>query len=453
LLGAGPLRELPPDVWTGTEVAGPRAVVAAVLAVAAVVAVVVRLLRRDPSPTAATVTRASAAAAGSAAAVCGAAALVDRGSTSAPGAWAAVVAGLAAVAAAALLRTPRRCTLRVLATALLAVAASVAVPGGAEAPSRAAAGPFEPVAAIGEWPLRSGSPSLAGPLDDARPVVVDGAAGLLTPAGIEVTDSRGRARVLARTDRGAPPPIGAAGGRLVHWTSADTLVVTGLRADDPLRVLVRDVAAVSALGSDGSIWLRSEIDPPDTVRRLDLTAYDGPQNLAAVYLPLVTIQNPRGETTPIDVRGVLPVPGGALRVGDVAGTRQLQLLTGTAAGIAATPVAGATNPLCAGGLGGLGGAGGDLRALAADGTGVWFPAPGPDGGPVQRLVHLDPDGTARVVAAPLPGHVVALAAPGDGSLLLTVRDPGGDPGDGALWRLPNARTALTDLPPGCTPGR
>jgi len=333
--------------------------------------------------------------------------------------------------------------LRVLATALAAVVVTLVVPGGVEPPSRSAVGPFVPVAVIGGWPLRSGAPGLAGPIDDARPVVVAGAPGLVSPGGIEVTDDTGRARVLARTDRGAPPPLGAAAGRLVHWTSADALVVTGLRADDPLRVLVRDVATVSPLGSGGSIWLRSQIDPPDTVRRLDLAAYDGPQNLSAVYLPVVTIQNPRGETTPIDVRGVLPVPGGALRIADVAGTRQLQLLTGTAAGIAVTPVAGATNQLCAGGPGS---AGDDLRALAADGDGVWFPSPGPGG---EHLVHLDPAGTARVVATPLPGHVVALLAPGDGSLLLTARGPGGD----ALWRLPDARVALTDPPPGCTPGR
>ena len=250
-------------------------------------------------------------------------------------------------------------------------------------------GPFVRVAAIGGWPLRSGAPGLAGPLDEARPVLADGSPGLITAAGLEVADGTGRARVLARANRGAPPALGVAAGRLVHWTSADTLVVTALRTDDTLRVLVREVAAASGVGADGSVWLRSQVDPPETVRRLDLAAYDGPQNLSAVYLPVVTIQNPPGETTPIDVGAVLPVPGGALRLADVAGTRQLQLLTGTAAGIAVTPVAGAADRLCGTGPGGAA----DLRALAADATGVWFPAPGPDG---DRLAHLDPDGTARV---------------------------------------------------------
>jgi hypothetical protein len=46
------------------------------------------------------------------------------------------------------------------------------------------------------------------------------------------------------------------------------------------------------------------------------------------------------------------------------------------------------------------------------------------------------------VAAVLPGHVSALTAPGDGSLLFVASDAAGD----ALWRLPDAAAALTAAP-------
>jgi hypothetical protein len=213
--------------------------------------------------------------------------------------------------------------------------------------------------------------------------------------------------------------------------------VTELRAGGALEVVVRDVGAASAVGDDGSVWLRSGIDPPETVRRLDLAAYDGRQDLSATYLPVVTIQNPDGEG-PIDVHDVLPVPGGAVRLEDLDGVRQLQLLSGTAAGIAVRPLTprGCTTPTI--------NATGDIRIVASDATGVWFPTDGD-----ARLGHLAADGTVRMVAAHLPGQVDALAAPGDGSVLFISRNAvRGEDGD-SLWRLPDAAAALTDPLPSC----
>ena len=189
------------------------------------------------------------------------------------------------------------------------------MPAGEPVPGRAAVGPFLRIAALGSWPLRSGVAGLDS-VGGARPVVVDGAPGVVAAGGVVVADERGRARVLARTADGAPPPLGVAGDRVARWITADTLAVTELRAGGALEVVVRDVGAASAVGDDGSVWLRSDIDPPETVRRLDLAAYDGRQDLSATYLPVVTIQNPDGEG-PIDVHDVLPVPGGAVRLEDV----------------------------------------------------------------------------------------------------------------------------------------
>ena len=423
--GPGPPAARPPDTWTGVQVAGPRSVVLAVLVVAAVVAAV-GYARGGPALPVAGLT----AAAGGAVLTGGDAALADWGSSDAVGPWVAGVAGLACLVAVLLRRTRR--TWAVLGLAVLAAALTVAVPGGQRPPQRAAVGPFLPVAALVPGPPRTGSAGLPGALADTRPAVVGGAPRLVGPAGVVVADPRGRARVLAGTDRGAPPPLGVVGGRAVRWASADTLAVTPLRADEPAQVLVRDVGAVSPMGPDGTLWLRSDVDPPGTVRRLDPAVYAGEQRLSATYLPVVTIQSPRGEP-PVDVRAVLPVPGGALRVADVSGSRQLQLLSGTAAGVAVTPVP-ARAPC------GTRDAPTDLRALTADASGVWYPSG-------ERLVHLDPDGTRRAVAAPLPGPVAALVATGDGALLLTARDAAGD----ALWRLPDAAAALAAPadPPGC----
>jgi len=323
----------------------------------------------------------------------------------------------------------------VLIAALAAVAGTVAAPGGQEVPDRAAVGPFERMAALGAWfPARSGAGGLSSRQSDARPVVVDGAPGVVTADGVVVADPRGRARVLARTDDGAPLPLGVAGGRLARWITADALAVTGLRADGGLQVVVRDVAAAGPVGDDGSVWLRSDVDPPDTVRRLDLAAYDGRQDLSATYLPVVTIQNPDGEG-PLDVGTVRPVPGGALRVAFPEPGEQLQLLTGTPSGIAVRPLTRASAPPC--GYPAVVGTG-DVTATAADATGVWYPTPD------RHLAHRDPDGTVRTVPTPLPAMIGAMAAPGDGSVLFVARDDAGS----ALWRLPDALSALSE-PPSC----
>src|SRR6185295_1803689 len=101
------------------------------------------------------------------------------------------------------------------------------VPAGSTPSPRAMSGPFVPVAAVGTFPLRSGEAGLAA-TDDARPVVV--------------ATADGRARVLARPDRGAPAPIGVVGDRVIRWISADSVAVTGLRAGSPVDVVVRGVS-------------------------------------------------------------------------------------------------------------------------------------------------------------------------------------------------------------------
>jgi hypothetical protein len=430
LLGGGPLRVLAPDSWTGIEVAGLRAVLVGGLALLATVTGAVGVVdgRRTGG-------RACAAAAGAAAVACGAAALVGWGPTAAAGAWFAVATGAGAVACAVWRGTVRAPL--VLAVTLAAAAAVVAVPGGEQVPDRSAAAPFQRVAALGAWrPARSGAAGLPG-RGDARPVVVDGAPGVVAAEGVITADARGRARVLARTDDGAPPPLGVAAGRVVRWITADTLAVTGLRPDGPLQVVVRDVGAASTLGDDGSVWLRSDIDPPEAVRRLDLAAYDGRQDLSATYLPVVTIQDPDGEG-PVDVHDVRPVPGGALRIDDAGDPRRLQLLTATPGGIAVRTLLDTSASRCASSTITTVG---DLGIVTADATGVWFPTAD------RRLAHRDVDGTVRLVPARLPGLLSALAAPGDGSVLFIARADRDDAGT-ALWRLPDAAAALAG-PPAC----
>ena len=431
LLGAGPLEELAPDRWTGIEAAGPQAAVLGGLAVlAAVLALGVVARATGATPPARLVLLAwyAAVAAGAVAVAVAGTVLVDRGAGRAAGAWVALLAGSAGLVAAILLRGPtRRGRVAVVAVVVLAVLAAVAVvPAVPQPPHRDAVGPFVPVAAVGPFPLRSGAAGLAA-ADDARPVLADGSPGLVSRAGIVVADDRGRAQVLARTDRGAPAPLGVAGDRLARWTSADTVTVSGLRPDDALHVVVRGVTEAGPVGADGSLWLRTDADPDETVRRLDLAERDGTQRLAATFLPVVTIQEPE---PPIDVRAVLPVRNGGLRV--LGATGGLELLTVTAVGLAAAPLAGTA---CAA-TGATG-----LARVAADGTGVWFVVAGQDG---DRLAHLDRRKPAAVatVSALLPGHVSAMAAPGDGSLLFVASDAAGE----ALWRLPDAAAALSGTP-------
>ena len=220
----------------------------------------------------------------------------------------------------------------------------------------------------------------------------------------------------------------------MRWVSATSLTVTTLRPDGPLNVMIRDVRTAGLLGDDGSVWLTSDIDPTGTVRRLDVAAYQGEQDLSATYLPVVTIRSPDGEA-PIDVREVRPVRGGALRLRDR--PRRIQLLTDTATGILVRPLAGGASPLCGPTVPAVG----DLRVVAADASGIWFPTDD------RRLAHVDRDGSVRAVDVPLPGQVAALAAPGDGSLLLVVRDTDG----AALWRLPDAAAALSERAGDCRP--
>ena len=137
--------------------------------------------------------------------------------------------------------------------------------------------------------------------------------------------------------------------------------------------MVRGVSEAGALGADGSVWLRSDADPVGTVRRLDIARLEGEQRIAATYLPVVTIQEAE---PPVDLRTVLPVRGGGLR--NLAEAGRLELLTGTAAGIATTPLAGTR----------CGAAGvANLDRAAADRSGVWFVLVSADG---ERLAHLDP---------------------------------------------------------------
>ena len=420
LLDGEGVHALDPDGWTGVEVTGPWALAVAVPAAVAVVAALLTCvgLGRPAEPTVW-----ASAAAGLAALGVACRALVAWGPGGATGPWITLAAGLGALAGAAVLPAhERRGTARVrwsvvLGAAVATVAAAV-VPGG---PGPRATGPFVPVAAVGAFPLRSGADGLAA-TDDVRPVLADGIPGVVSRAGV-VVGVDGRALVLARLDRGAPAPIGVVGDRVVRWISADAVAVTGLRADSTVDVVVRGVTEAGALGADGSVWLRTDADPAGTVRRLDVARIAGQQRIAATWLPVVTIQEPE---PPVDLRTVLPVRGGGLR--NLADAGRLELLTGTAAGIAARPLAGTR----------CGAAGvASLDRTAADPSGVWFVLTGADG---ERLAHLDPAAGAvvRVVDAPPPGTVTALTAPGDGSLLLVTRAAEG----AALWRLPDAAAAL-----------
>ncbi|MBL8927497.1 MAG: hypothetical protein JNM77_14835 [Pseudonocardia sp.] len=472
LLGTGPVTELPPDTWTGVEMIGPWAVAVAVPAGIAVLAAALAILgsvraARPAAPSRwaawagsfAAAARWAAVAAGLAAVAGAGRVLLGWGASGAAGVWSALAAGLAAGATAlprsaaatgtpsdparpgarsgtadfAFRLTPSR------AAATLALVAAVGLPLAVDQagvrPHRDAAAPFVPVAAVGAFPLRSGAAGLAA-ADDVWPVLADGSPGVVSRTGIVVAGPDGRARVLARTDRGAPAPIGVVGDRVVHWTASDVITITQLQAGSPLEVVLRDVTEAGTLGADGSLWLRSDADPVGTVRRLDVAALDGQQRIAVTYLPVVTIQEP---DPPVDLRTVLPVPGGGLRT--VSGGGRLEMLTGTAAGIATTPLAGSR-------CGAAGTAG--LDHAVADGSGIWFVLAGADG---DRLAHLDPNAgsTVRTVPAVLPGAVTALTAPGDGSLLFVARDERG----AALWRLPDADEALDPAaaaPVTCPPG-
>lgn len=429
LLRIGPTTTSDPDVWSGVEVVGTFwAVLLAALALVAV-AVSGRPL----------ICRVLAVVAGAGLGTAGVVALLGWGAA-APGPWVTAVAGA--------LGTLVGLVGRPLLTPLAAVVAAVVVfVGGAPVPASGTAGPFEQVARLDAAQARSGTTALPPPLREPRLTVVDATVAVMTADGLVAMGTDGHARVLARI--GADDPgraggiLGVAGDRVARWTAPDTIAVAGVRAGDPLDVRIHDVVAAGPVGTDGSLWLQAVVDPPGTIRRLDLSAYDGVQSLAVVYLPVVTISAPPGAVR-LDVPGLLPLPGGAVRfVAQNSGYR-LERVTPTSGSIAATTIAGGLDPACGAVRTGrdafLPGAG--PIAITAAG-GIWF-AIG------DRLAHLDTGGTLRMVDAPLPGAVDALAAPGDGSVALIVRSGP----DHTLWRLPDALARATDLPqaaPSCVP--
>src|SRR5690242_3696493 len=146
LLGTGPLQALAPDVWTGTEVTGARAVGATALAVVAVVAAAVAVVAvaRRPGARIALAAQVSAVAAGAAAPAGPVAALRSWGPPAAPGVWLALL-GLAGAGTGLRPVRARRARLLlavvVLAAALLAAAATVALPAGPAPPHRGPDGP------------------------------------------------------------------------------------------------------------------------------------------------------------------------------------------------------------------------------------------------------------------------------------------------------------------------
>ena len=423
-------------MWTGVEVAGPWAVVVAVPAGAALVAAVLAGLGLGRLAVAA---RWTAAAAGLAAVAGAGRALVQWGPSGAVGAWVTLAAGIGAVGSALALRaresrvparrvarpgtaSPAFRLRRARPAPHLAAAVGLAVVVAAR--RRRRPGRPDAVAARHDRALRAGRRRGDVPAaqwrgrprrDGRRPAdLADGAAGVVSRAGVVVATADGRARVLARPDRGAPAPIGVVGDRVVRWISADSVAVTGLRAGSPVDVVVRGVSEAGALGADGSVWLRSDADPVGTVRRLDVVRLDGEQRIAATYLPVVTIQEAE---PPVDLRTVLPVRGGGLR--NLAEAGRLELLTGTAAGIATTPLAGTR----------CGAAGvANLDRAAADRSGVWFVLVSADG---ERLAHLDPASGGAVRDGPgrAAGH--RDRAGGAGRRVAALRRPG-RAGRGAL---------------------
>ncbi|MHA6784613.1 hypothetical protein ACVGOW_26995 [Pseudonocardia saturnea] len=423
-LDTGPPSPAAAGTWAGWEVLGiPVTALLVVLALAATGSV---LLRPAADGTRALV--AAAAAAGVTAAAVG---LVAWGVSAAPGAVVTGATGLGGLLLA--VRPPGR---TVLTCALVAAVGTAVLPGVPRPPDRVTDGPFVRIAVLDDGrPLRSGEPALPASLSvrgsglgelGGEPVV-------LGPDRLVAADASGRARVVATTGDGTTV-LGIADGRVARLVG-DALLVTGLVPDDPTWVRVADVGAVSPVGDDGSVWLSSTADPPGTVRRLDLGAYDGEQDLAAVYLPVVTVREPEG-TAGIDVRDVRPVAGGAaLRFVTGGSGHRLERLAPTSTGIVADLLAGALDPGC--GLNSTA----PTTALpsagpaAVDGDGgIWLAVDG-------RLVRIDPAGALRAVPAPLPGPVSALLATADGAVVLGTAAPG------ALWRLPDAAAALADLPP------
>jgi hypothetical protein len=423
LVGTGPAVRGETAGQAGWELAGP---ITAALLVALVVAAAVLLALRRIGPA-----RVVLVLAGATGLAVGAGVLVGRGA-SLPAA-AAAACGVTAAALAAL-GSPA-----VLAVALLAAVVPV-LPGGpvhsAAADTGGAAGPFVRVARL----------AAAGGVA----VVVDGQPGVVTAGGLAVLDAAGHAEVLAATPD-APPDrpsiIGAADGRVVRWSAADSVTVTGLDERDPVAVTVHGVSAASRLGADGTLWVRATTDPPGAARLLELGQRDGEQTADATYLPVFAIHGPTASAA-VDVATVLPLGTGAVRTVPQEAGQRLERLSGDASGhTTVTLLAGGLDATC--GLTRSGPASflPQPGPPAADGEGgVWFvTGPAPDG----RLARLGPDGVLEVVAAPLPGAASSIAVTPDGQPVLVLADATGP----ALWRLPDPAAALTDLPapaPACT---
>ncbi len=450
LLVAGPTRALDSDTWAGWEIVGGlRAALLIALVMAGAVAAVTARVRSGgfaadrvrPSRWR-VVLRVLIVAAGAATAVVGVTVLARWGISGAPGAWVATLAGIGAAALAVSTVSHRGASV-----ALVVAIVVVALPGPPPRPDRPRSdGPFVRLAGLNAPEFRSGTPELAASSVGPRLVLVDGAPAIAGTDGLARVGPNGRAEVLARIPgRDGGVPLGVAGDRVARSADATTIAVTGLRAGDQLAVIVRNVEMVSPVGTDGSLWLTAIGDPAGTIRRLDLDAYDGAQNLDATFLPVVTIGVPDGAEA-VDPQAVVPVPGGAVRTTG----HRVERMTPTPSGIAVTVLAGGRDPAC-----GLTRTGRDAYLsstgpLAVDaGGGIWLAvAPNPD--TAARLVHVDAAGGLRAVPHPLPGRVDALLAAPDGSITMIIRGPDRS----ALWRLPDASAALTDLPPtppGCIP--
>jgi hypothetical protein len=427
LLAAGPTVAAAPETWAGWEALGGGPTGLIVLLTGAAVAAAA--LRRAAW-------RHLVGAVGGAAVVAAVAVAIERGSA-AQGAGIAALSGLGAAAVAVVAGHPRITGLPAVAAGAVAViAAGWVAPGPAATPPRPD-GPFVRVGPLDAGAFRSGTAGTHAP----RPflAVVNGGAALLTEDGVVTLDGSGRARVLARVpadDRGrARGILGVAGDRIARWVDSDEIMITGLRAGDPLAVRIRGVTAAGHVGDDGSLWLRARSDPLSTVRRLDLDAYEGVPDLAAVYLPVVTIDAPVGSAA-LDVDGLLSTPGGTVRT--AAGGTRFDFIEPAPGRLEVATFAGGLDPTC--------GLTADPRAASLTGAGpltvspdgeLWFV----NGG--TTVVGVGRDGEMRVVPTPAPGPVSSLVATPDGAVVLALADAEGP----ALWRLPDAASHLVALPP------
>ena len=413
LLVDGPPAPLAADAWTGVELLGaPPSIGLAVLA-----AVGLGLPERWALPVAGLVGGATAASAGRV--------LAAWGPGATPGLWAAVVLGVTAVGLA--VGRPRVGAVPVVAAALVGGLAAGLLPATGTA---VADGPFVRLADLADGgPLRSGATAL--PAADLRLTLIDGSAAAVTADGI-ATFGHGHVDVVARVPaddrvRHAGGILGVAGDRVARFVAPGTLLVTGLRPGDPTAVRVRGVAEASAVGADGTMWLRGYGEPAGAVRRLDLHAYPGAVTLDVTVLPVVTVDAPVG-AAPLAAADLLPVPDGALR----RTASRLERVTAAPGRTVVTPLAGGLDPTCG------------LTSVARSATlGAPGPfAPAPDGGAWLaangRLLRVAPDGVLRAVRAPLPGPAVALVTTPDGGLVVATRQ--------GLWALA-ANAPLEDLPP------